>query len=75
MYTHHLLLHIDARSTRVHLQLTPPPPSCPTRGLWDTGPVSHCPGLGLGLGHRDLGNTKELKVLTSPAENSPFNFI
>lgn len=75
MYTHHLLLHIDARSARVHVLLTRLLLLCPTHGLWDTGSVSHCPGLCLGPGQRDLGNTKELKVLTSPAGNSPFNFL
>lgn len=54
-------------------------PSCLIQGLWDLSIITRVcqslPGVGLGPNQRYLGNTKELKALTSPAGKIPLNFV
>lgn len=66
----HLLLRTDIWSTRMHTLLTPLPASCPLLKVFGTQTLSVIvPGLG--PDQRDLGSTKELKALTSPAGKTP----
>ena len=54
----------------MHTLLTPLPASCPLLKVFGTQTLSVIvPGLG--PDQRDLGSTKELKALTSPAGKTP----